>query len=863
MSLGRILLVDDDEGLGPAIAGLLWSAGFECHLCTTAHEANRVAAENEIDFALIDFDLGTTDPEDGAKLFRELEHDHPGMEMEVFSSKTEEKQTDHPKQFEILKYDIANHPPEKIEAAVMRGVNRGLKKRLNWQNQVLQNLRMRVAVLDGSGRAVWETGTEALATSGDLLAHENTQPESPISQAVRDRQDFNDLVEFPAGQWQTCELGPLVGPPPGPSSSSEAYRLLTMRDSTRNMKAENLTKEVLQYASFDKIAQRICEGLVELGFSRARLWILQGDNRTVSLYAERGHGLTTDQRRACVIDFRLPQAFEGLLRGPDSDAKPVKNSTEFLTPDICAILNITPDHQALAITLRVRDELLGLLMVDKVGAGCSDPYITLNDQLIGRQIGGLAAAALDRGIHEWQFERVQSILSQVQATQADDRIDEIYKPVFDEIINSLGNDERSPWLTRFQGAEIAVRASRFDLRGEYRRIYVTDAEKDILPMLVDIREGLVGEVMDKVQSARNPDRASTPHHYPNTFARPAFREQRRRILLERGPRDPYIMYLAQNSSTTMIPLLDLDKEVLGFLCVYARGQSPLPPNEDEPGQHMTPLHQRWLCVLGQLCSRIVEIRERHSQSVAMSNELYRQMVSKEAMAEFGEMSASITHEIKQYFQRLILLAELLKADILQPGKNPSARADAIANEVLSGSERLTTLGDLFKQLSNQTKGNVTVADAITRSLELVAKSVQESNVTCIRDIPEDLPNLPMSLDQALLIFSNLIKNACESIRDWGRTNGFLEVRAVWEPPHLTILVADNGGGIVAQNHSRLFQLGFTTKRGHRGMGVGLPLVRRVVEDHLGTITVDPPSPGAGATFRLVFRIPHATSQGTA
>lgn len=408
MSHGRVLLVDDDEHIGPAVRALLARAGFACHLCVSAAEAKQAARAAVYDFALIDLYLSDSGVPDGEVLYDELEHDHPGMEMRMFTSRVEEVRPTTRPAFEILKYDIHAQDIRTIEAAVLRGVNGGLQKRLAWQAKVADSANMRVAVLDETGRVVWETGANALRPIAELLAPgDEPGAASALHQAVRNGADFNDLVEYPPGRWQTCELAPLPAAAADPGGASAVYRLLTARDSTRPSKAGQLARDFLQYETFDEIAQRICAGLIDMDFCRARLWILQGDHHTLTLYAERGHGLTPDERNLCFFNYPTIPRFAALLANGEAEPGVVLDPTEYLPADVAAILHIRPHHQTLAIRLRVRGELIGLLTVDKVGPGCRDQRITLADRLIGRQIGGLAAAALDRGIHEWQFKRVQ------------------------------------------------------------------------------------------------------------------------------------------------------------------------------------------------------------------------------------------------------------------------------------------------------------------------------------------------------------------------------------------------------------------------------------------------------------------------
>jgi signal transduction histidine kinase len=322
---------------------------------------------------------------------------------------------------------------------------------------------------------------------------------------------------------------------------------------------------------------------------------------------------------------------------------------------------------------------------------------------------------------------------------------------------------------------------------------------------------------------------------------------------EGGPKDIYLLFLKQNQSKTMIPLLDLDKEILGFLCFHAPCNHPPTKYDDMGDKEITKLHKRWLIVLGQLCSRILEIRERHQQSVMMFNSLYERVASLEEMAEFGEMSADITHEIRQYFQRLFNIADQMQSDIDPSGPegNLLDLIEEIFNEASAGSDRLTTLYELFKSIPERGKGAVSVEEAIAESIKQSAKNIVEANVACDCQFAINLPPLPMALAHALLVFPNLIRNACDAILEARKTSGKIEINTAWERPKLVVTVKDNGGGIAPENLPRLFQIGFTTKRKTQGMGMGLSLVQRVVSDHNGAIWAES-TLGVGTTFHVEF-----------
>jgi nitrogen fixation/metabolism regulation signal transduction histidine kinase len=109
-------------------------------------------------------------------------------------------------------------------------------------------------------------------------------------------------------------------------------------------------------------------------------------------------------------------------------------------------------------------------------------------------------------------------------------------------------------------------------------------------------------------------------------------------------------------------------------------------------------------------------------------------------------------------------------------------------------------------------------------------------------------NVFMKADQHLMlrVFNNLIKNAVES---FGGQNGTVNITASRQDNLLTINIQDNGHGIPRDVLHRIFVPTFTTRSS--GMGLGLSMVKTIVEEHNGTISVAS-EVGKGTVFTMRF-----------
>ena len=101
------------------------------------------------------------------------------------------------------------------------------------------------------------------------------------------------------------------------------------------------------------------------------------------------------------------------------------------------------------------------------------------------------------------------------------------------------------------------------------------------------------------------------------------------------------------------------------------------------------------------------------------------------------------------------------------------------------------------------------------------------------------------------LFLNLIVNAAQAITD----HGTITIRTFVEGEYAKIAVGDTGVGIAAENLSRIFDPGYTTKNVTHGTGLGLSICYKIIQNHHGTIEVES-VPGKGSTFTVALPLEH-------
>jgi len=150
------------------------------------------------------------------------------------------------------------------------------------------------------------------------------------------------------------------------------------------------------------------------------------------------------------------------------------------------------------------------------------------------------------------------------------------------------------------------------------------------------------------------------------------------------------------------------------------------------------------------------------------------------------------------------------------------------------------------------KERVDLRGAITEALEPLAPLLEAERHALVVDLPEQALEMEADPGRLLQVFGNVLHNAIKYTPPEGR----IRVRAIRSGEVAIVTVADDGPGIPADMLLRIFDL-FTQvdqslARLHGGLGIGLTLVRRLVELHGGSIEARSDGPGQGSEFRIVL-----------
>jgi signal transduction histidine kinase len=197
-----------------------------------------------------------------------------------------------------------------------------------------------------------------------------------------------------------------------------------------------------------------------------------------------------------------------------------------------------------------------------------------------------------------------------------------------------------------------------------------------------------------------------------------------------------------------------------------------------------------------------------------------------------------------------MLERDLAADNKEGVRSDIARIGSAANKMLGLLSDLLELSRVGR--TNNAMENVALAEVMRDALELLSGAIAARGVEV--EITDDLPEVYGDRVRLVQVAQNLIENAIKYMGD--QPSPRVEIGTRHDPKYEVCFVKDNGVGVDCRYVERIFGLFEKLNPRSEGSGVGLALVRRILESHGGSIWVESGNEGGGSTF--VFRLPRRT-----
>ena len=203
----------------------------------------------------------------------------------------------------------------------------------------------------------------------------------------------------------------------------------------------------------------------------------------------------------------------------------------------------------------------------------------------------------------------------------------------------------------------------------------------------------------------------------------------------------------------------------------------------------------------------------------------------ERLAELGTLASGMAHEIGTPMNVILGRAEYLFQRTADEGMKKGLAT------IVTQVERITKVMNqllTFARRKPSERRAVDLGEIVDDSLEMFEERIAHSRVTIEKTIESSLPPVLADRDQLIQVLINLVMNSLHAMPEGGRLGLSLDR----EHGHVRVGVSDTGHGMPEEIRSKVFEPFFTTKDFGKGTGLGLTVVKGIIEEHGGTIAVE-------------------------
>ena len=254
-----------------------------------------------------------------------------------------------------------------------------------------------------------------------------------------------------------------------------------------------------------------------------------------------------------------------------------------------------------------------------------------------------------------------------------------------------------------------------------------------------------------------------------------------------------------------------------------------------------------------------DITERkRAERVALQQRIELAHLSRVTMV--GELSSSLAHELNQPLGAILRNTEAAELFLQQPSPDLE-ELRAILKDIRQDDQRAGAVIDRVRSMLKRREIQFRVIDLNEMAgevISLVRHDVDSRRVHLVFEPASSSPLVRGDQVQLQQVLLNLLLNAMDAVNDSAPDRRRVTVRVQSAGMQVEVSVRDTGHGIPTDKFARLFEPFFTTKT--HGIGIGLPISRRIMEAHLGSIRAEN-DPAGGAAFYIT--LPQAREENAA
>lgn len=219
----------------------------------------------------------------------------------------------------------------------------------------------------------------------------------------------------------------------------------------------------------------------------------------------------------------------------------------------------------------------------------------------------------------------------------------------------------------------------------------------------------------------------------------------------------------------------------------------------------------------------------------------------ERMAYIGQVTASLSHEIRNPLSSIMMNLQILSGNQEIKG-NDKRRVDISVTEVIRLEQILNELLDFAKPLQMNLKP-CNIYHIVNSYIELLEMKFKKKNLEVITTFKDELPLLMADGDKLGQAFINILINAVDSSDPFGKISVTFKKMIHQNSEYAVVMIDDQGPGLDEKEKLEIFKPFFTKKT--KGVGLGLANVKRIIEAHNGFVKAEKKE-SRGASFLVMI-----------
>ncbi|PWH83810.1 two-component sensor histidine kinase [Algibacter marinivivus] len=223
-----------------------------------------------------------------------------------------------------------------------------------------------------------------------------------------------------------------------------------------------------------------------------------------------------------------------------------------------------------------------------------------------------------------------------------------------------------------------------------------------------------------------------------------------------------------------------------------------------------------------------------------------QLAKSEREQAWREMAKQVAHEIKNPLTPMRLTVQNFQRKFNPEDENIHSKVDEYSKTLIQQIDTMSSIASAFSNFAKMpAQQNETLN--VVKIVKLALDIFNEDYIIFTSDSEEIIAKFDRT--QLIRVVTNLVKNATQAITEDQTQTPKIVINVGKDKGNVVITVADNGSGVAEENKDKVFEPKFTTKTS--GMGLGLAMVKNIVETYKGNITFISEK-DKGTTFKVAF-----------